>query len=95
MYKLKNTVIVLFLIILVNGSCKNIFRKDHSLTLKEYQAKGMPDINIAWPQSKLMEAYNTLLICKNKKLPVTAQERQQEIRSCLQPVIKQGKLVLY
>jgi hypothetical protein len=66
MYRLKNTVIVLFVIILVNGSCKNIFRKDLSLTLKEYQAKGMPDINIVWPQSKLMEAYNTLLSVKTK-----------------------------
>jgi hypothetical protein len=66
MYRLKNTVIVLFLIILVNGSCRNIFRKDHSLTLKEYQAKGMPEINIVWPQSKLMEAYNALLTIKTK-----------------------------
>ena len=66
MYKLRNTVIVLFLIILVNGSCKNIFRKDLSLTLKEYQSKGMPEINIVWPQSKLMEAYNSLLTVKTK-----------------------------
>ncbi len=66
MYRLKNTVIVLFLIILVNGSCKNIFRKDLSLTLKEYQAKGMPDINKAWPQSELMQAYNTLVSIKIK-----------------------------
>lgn len=66
MNKLKNIIIVLFLIILVNGSCKNIFRKDLSLTLKEYQTKGMPDINKAWLQGELMKAYNTLINIKIK-----------------------------
>jgi hypothetical protein len=66
MYKLKNTVILLFLIILVNVSCENIFRKDLSLTLNEYRAEGMPDISKAWLQGELMKAYNTLVIIKIK-----------------------------
>ena len=66
MYRLKSILILLFLIILVNGSCKKIFRKDLSLTLKEYQSKGMPDINKAWPQGELLQAYNTLISIKIK-----------------------------
>jgi hypothetical protein len=66
MYGLKNILIISVLVILVSGSCKNISRKDLSLTLKEYQAKGMPDINKAWPQGELMQAYNTLVSIKIK-----------------------------
>ena len=68
MYRLKNTLILLFLIILVNGSCRNIFRKDLSLTLKEYQEKGMPDIDTAWPEDKLMKAHITLGSIRTKNL---------------------------
>ena len=60
MNTLRNTLPLFLIIILVSGSCKNIFRKDLSLTLKEYQAKGMPDINTPWSEDKLMKAHITL-----------------------------------
>ena len=60
MYRLKSTSIILFLILLVNGACKNFYRKDLSLTVKEYQSKGMPDIDTIWSEDKLMKAHITL-----------------------------------
>lgn len=73
MYRLKNTLIILFIILLVNGSCKNSFRKDLSLTVKEYQSKGMPDIDTIWSEDKLMKAHITLGSIRTKNfrtLPV-------------------------
>jgi hypothetical protein len=51
---------ILFTILLITSSCKNIFRKDLSLTEKEYTAKGMPDIRKAWSEQELIKAHVTL-----------------------------------
>jgi hypothetical protein len=60
MYKLKNSLIILFLIMLINGSCKNISKKDLSLTAKEYQKLGMPDPNKSWSIKDCIDAHITL-----------------------------------
>ena len=66
MYGLKNILTISILVILVSGSCKNISRKDLSLTVKEYEAKGMPDINTPWPEDKLMKAHVALAGVRTK-----------------------------
>jgi hypothetical protein len=55
-----NILILLITVILSAGSCKNIFRKDFSMTVKEYAAKGMPDINRPWSEQDLMKAHIAL-----------------------------------
>jgi hypothetical protein len=60
MNSLKNISIFFFTIIIVTISCKNFFRKDQSLTEKEYMAKGMPDIGKVWAEQELIKAHVTL-----------------------------------
>jgi hypothetical protein len=66
----------LLLVAVITGlatvSCKSLFRKDLSLTLKEYQAFGMPDITIPWNEQLLMKAHVALSNVRMKnflKLP--------------------------
>ena len=66
MHGLKNILTISILVILVSGSCKNTSRKDLSLTVKEYEAKGMPDINAPWPEDKLMKAHVALAGVRTK-----------------------------
>ncbi len=58
--KLKETILFLLTIILVNGSCKNIFRKDLSLTVKEYYLLGMPNIDSVWNEDSYVKAHITV-----------------------------------
>lgn len=44
MYRLKNSAFILLMTLLFSGSCKNSSTKDLSLTTKEYQKMGMPDL---------------------------------------------------
>jgi len=60
MYRLINSLILLSLIILINGSCKNKLKKDLSLTVKEYQKLGMPDQNKIWSIEDYTKALTTL-----------------------------------
>lgn len=60
MHKLKNAFLILFLILLANTSCKNIFRKDLSLMVKEYQSLGMPDIDTVWTYNYLVKAHGII-----------------------------------
>ncbi len=66
MYIPKNILSISILLILITASCKNISREDLSLTVKEYEAKGMPDINIPWPEDKLMKAHIALGAIRTK-----------------------------
>jgi hypothetical protein len=66
MYKLKTTLFFLILIIVVNVSCRNLFRKDLSFTLKEYEERGMPDIKNPWSERDLMKAHITLGTIRTK-----------------------------
>lgn len=45
---LKNSLIFLSLILLINSSCKNHVKRDLSLTVKEYHKLGIPDQNKIW-----------------------------------------------
>jgi hypothetical protein len=57
---LRNSLIFLSLIILINGSCKKQSGKDLSLTVKEYQKLGMPDHNKIWSIQDYTKALTTL-----------------------------------
>ena len=57
MHRLKYISFITLGLLLVFSSCKPLFRKDRSLTFKEYQLHGMPDINMPWPEDKLMKAH--------------------------------------
>jgi hypothetical protein len=57
---LKNSLIFLSLIILINGSCKKQSGKDLSLTVKEYQKRGMPDHKKLWSDEDYIKALTTL-----------------------------------
>ena len=59
MYKLKNSVIILILVMLIIGSCKKS-KKDISFTEKEYQAMGMPDHKKLWASEAYIQALTTL-----------------------------------
>jgi len=57
---LKNTLVILFLIILVNGSCKRESTNDLSLNSEEYSKLGMPDHNKIWINHDYSNANMTL-----------------------------------
>jgi len=59
MYRLKNPVVILILVMLIAGSCKKS-KKDLSLTAKEYQMKGMPENDKIWSDQDYINAHNTL-----------------------------------
>ena len=67
MTKLKRTFIFFLcsLIILLNQSCVDIFKKDYSLTQKGYQKIGMPDYRKTWSKEEYGMALSAL---KNVKL---------------------------
>jgi hypothetical protein len=82
MYKLKNTLILLFLIILLNGSCKNIFRKDLSMTPQQYMGQGMPAYNRSWTEQDFQKAQNVINSLKIKdfySLPRNSSRRSGEV----------------
>ncbi len=60
MKKLKTTIPLLLIIVLAAVSCKNIFRKDLSMTVKEYYLLGMPDADSAWNENSYVKAHITL-----------------------------------
>ena len=57
---LKNTLVILFLIILVNGSCKRESTKDLSLNAEEYGKLGMPVHSKIWTNDDYSNANITL-----------------------------------
>ena len=80
----KNIFIVLVTIILLTTSCKNIFRKDLSLTENEYTAKGMPDIGKVWTEQELIKAHVTLGSLRTKNfltLPVKGSRKSGKVFS--------------
>jgi hypothetical protein len=56
MNNLKISFVVFSLILLVTGSCHKSSKQDISLTLKEYQKLGMPDLNKKWTIYDLINA---------------------------------------
>lgn len=62
----KNLIVLLFLVLLSGSSCKSLFRKDRSLTVKEYQAMGMPSVDTVWTEEKLLKAHNTIAYQRSK-----------------------------
>jgi len=71
-----------FLLILVLSfsllSCENNIETDHSLTLMEYQERGMPDHSKVWNMEDYSNAFfvlNTLKYEKSEALPVRASEK--------------------
>lgn len=60
MYRPRNILILIFLIIGVSGSCKNLFRKDLSLTAPQYFGQGMPDHKKTWTQQDFIKAQRTM-----------------------------------
>jgi len=67
MYRLKHTIILLILVFVINGSCRNIFRKDLSLTPQQYTQLGMPTYNAIWSEKDFQKAQNAInsVIIKN------------------------------
>lgn len=61
---MKNSLILLILVILIIGSCKNSSKKDLSLTVKEYEKMGMPDLSKLWSSQAYMKAFATLSTVK-------------------------------
>jgi hypothetical protein len=60
MYRLKFSLAILMLGFLLNESCKNSLKNDHSLTPEEYQKLGMPDHKKAWKLDDCKNACITL-----------------------------------
>jgi hypothetical protein len=60
MYTLKHSVIILILTMIINYSCKESIKEDHSLTIEEYQKLGMPDHNKNWINDDYIMANITL-----------------------------------
>jgi hypothetical protein len=64
MYRTKISLILLIIAILITGSCKNSSRKDLSLTVKEYEKLGMPDLTKLWSSQAYMRAFSVLSTVK-------------------------------
>jgi len=60
MKHIKYIVLVVVITGLATVSCKSLFRKDLSLSIKEYQVYGMPDITVPWNEQLLMKAHVAL-----------------------------------
>jgi hypothetical protein len=60
MNNLKNSFVVLSLVLLATGSCHNSSKQDLSLTPMEYQKLGMPDPNKTWTIYDLINAHISL-----------------------------------
>jgi hypothetical protein len=92
MYKLKTTLLFLILIILVNGSCRNLFRKDHSLTIKEYENIGMPDIKTQWSERDLMKAHVTLGTIRTKSFQAMPRKRSSRSGAVFSKIVSRENL---
>jgi hypothetical protein len=60
MYRLKNYLILLILVTLISGSCKNSLKNDQSLKLKEYLGAGIPDPTKLWASEAYLQTITTL-----------------------------------
>lgn len=60
MNRLRNVLVILFTIILLNTSCRNIFRKDLSLTPQQYMGQGMPAYTTIWTEKEFQKAQNAI-----------------------------------
>jgi hypothetical protein len=60
MSRMKNSFILLILIMLISGSCKNSLKNDHSLTVKEYEKMGMPDLKKLWSSKAYTQVFAVL-----------------------------------
>lgn len=60
MVRLRKLGLLLMVLAITAGACENIFRKDQSFTIKEYESKGMPDIREVWGEKELIKAHVTL-----------------------------------
>jgi hypothetical protein len=60
MGRLKYILIISLVIVLADVSCKTLFRKDESLSLSEYKAMGLPDINGTWNENILLKVHVTM-----------------------------------
>jgi hypothetical protein len=81
---LRKSSILVFAILLITTSCKKFFRKDLSLTEKEYTEKGMPDIGKVWSEQELIKAHVTLGSLRTKKfqtLPVKDSRKSGKVFS--------------
>jgi hypothetical protein len=60
MASFRNTLVIISLILLAAGSCKNSSKKDLSYTVKEYKMKGMPDPDSVWSDKGCLKAHAAL-----------------------------------
>lgn len=85
MNRLRNYIIILILLILVNVSCNKSSKKDLSLTSKEYEMMGMPDHTKLWSSQAYMQAFTVLSKIKlNNPLsfPRKNSKKSGEVFSC-------------
>jgi hypothetical protein len=64
MKRLTNSIILLVILLLINVSCRNAFRKDLSLTVTEYQKLGMPSPDKIWTTKEYVNANITMSTLK-------------------------------
>lgn len=63
-------------------SCRNLFRKDMSLTTAQYSGQGMPDLNKSWTErdfQKAQNAINAVLIKDFHSLPREASRKSGDV----------------
>jgi len=81
---MKNSILLGLILFISLSSCNNAGRSDHSLTLEEYQERGMPDYNKVWSMQDYSTAFyvlNTLKYENAKALPVRGSEKSGKLFS--------------
>ena len=81
---MKNSILLGLILFISLLSCNNSGRTDYSLTLEEYQERGMPDHSKVWGMQDYSNAFyvlNTLKYENAKALPVRESEKSGELFS--------------
>jgi hypothetical protein len=60
MYRIKYSLTLIILTIIITGSCKNSSKNDFSLTAKEYEKMGMPDHTKLWSSQAYIQTFTVL-----------------------------------
>jgi hypothetical protein len=91
-YKLRNVLIVIFLILLINESCKNDFRKDLSLTTEQYLEQGMPACNKIWTADDYQQAQITLSTLITKDFHALPRKKSRKSGDVFKRIVSKDNL---
>lgn len=92
MYKLKIVLIVIFLIILINESCKHVFRKDLSLTTEQYLKQGMPACNKIWTEDDYQRAQIALSTLITKDFHALPRKKSRKSGDVFKRIVSKDNL---